>query len=786
MRVFGAVIGAALLAAVPPAEARDLYGVDIPAGTLKHSAAQLAAQAGANIVIADTGLGRLPVPRVAGRVTPEEALRRMTRGLPVKILVIDASSFRIVRAAAVRRSLPSAARLPARRRAAPPPPQTIVVTASKRGARASDYTGPMFVIPAEALGFSGAAGTDAIERVATSLSSTHLGQGRDKLFLRGVADSSFSGHTQGTVGQYLGEARLNYSGPDPDLRLYDVARVEILPGPQGSLYGAGSLGGVIRVEPNTPDPSQFDAEGILSLSLPGSGDPGGEAAAVLNLPVRSLPGAVRLVGYRLREGGYIDDAGRGVPDSNGLSISGARAALALEPSAGWRAELLGAFQKIDGQDATYADRRLPTFTRAASIVQPYKTRFRLASLTLERSGGGIGMTANLAYSLSGLRDRFDARETLPDTFFLARKDGSRVVTAEARLHHTGATDFGWMAGTAFVDSRTSFASALHYQDGSELSASAHTATREFVLFGEATRKWGAAVLTVGGRAAHWQSRSRTSTRDGPPALLGAAGKGWRFLPSVSVLVPLGGDLQLLARRASSYRPPTAAASPGGVAILSGDRYGAWEIAVRLPRSDSDSISGAVSLSWGRWDDVQADIIDNSGFLSATNIGNARTLSLETSMGWKLSNCVQLDAGVSFNRTRLWADRPGIINFGKSRLPNVPDVNAQFSIIYSSPSGSSLPLRVAARLRYNGRSVLGVGPDLGRRQGGFADLAADMTLRDADREWFVGVANLLGTARSRFALGSIAQAGSEDLFVPQRPRTIRIGVRLGRARPSPAP
>ncbi|WP_163278767.1 Plug domain-containing protein, partial [Enterobacter hormaechei] len=74
-------------------------------------------------------------------------------------------------------------------------------------------------------------------RVA-SLASTHLGPGRNKLFIRGIADSSFVGPTQATVGQYWGNSRITYSAPDPDLKLYDIGRVEVLEGPQGTLYGA--------------------------------------------------------------------------------------------------------------------------------------------------------------------------------------------------------------------------------------------------------------------------------------------------------------------------------------------------------------------------------------------------------------------------------------------------------------------------------------------------------------------------------------------------------------------
>lgn len=61
------------------------------------------------------------------------------------------------------------------------------------------------------------------------------------------------GGSQATVGQYLGEVQLNYSAPDPNLALYDIASVELLEGPQGTLYGTGALGGVMRVTPKPPE-----------------------------------------------------------------------------------------------------------------------------------------------------------------------------------------------------------------------------------------------------------------------------------------------------------------------------------------------------------------------------------------------------------------------------------------------------------------------------------------------------------------------------------------------------
>ena len=115
----------------------------------------------------------------------------------------------------------------------------------------------------------GVAGAEAIEARSVGFSSTHLGAGRNKLFIRGIADSSFSGPTQSPVGQYFGDMRTGYSGPDPDLKLVDMQSVEILEGPQGTLYGSGALGGIVLLKPNMPDLGESRARLQSAFRSPG-------------------------------------------------------------------------------------------------------------------------------------------------------------------------------------------------------------------------------------------------------------------------------------------------------------------------------------------------------------------------------------------------------------------------------------------------------------------------------------------------------------------------------------
>src|SRR3984957_2047942 len=219
---------------------------NISPGRLGEVVAALGLQAGVTITVTEPDVADQRAAGVSGSLSFKEALDRVLRGTDAEAIFYDRSIIRIVRkrpVPAVKNPEPAPASAPNE------PLQEVVVTASKQKLSIDTYPGSVKVIPLDP-GWTAdhaADGTGAITQLLPTLSSTNLGPGRDKIFIRGVADSSFNGPTQATAGQYLGDVRLNYNAPDPDLNLYDMKRVEVLVGPQGTLYGAGSLGGIIRL-----------------------------------------------------------------------------------------------------------------------------------------------------------------------------------------------------------------------------------------------------------------------------------------------------------------------------------------------------------------------------------------------------------------------------------------------------------------------------------------------------------------------------------------------------------
>jgi len=153
-----------------------------------------------------------------------------------------------------------------------------------------------------------------------SVNYTTFGPGFSVAYFRGVASGENSNHSgpQPTVGMYLDEQPITTIQGAVDVHLYDIARVEALAGPQGTLYGASSMAGTIRIITNKPDPAGFDAGYNLELNTVSNGEEGYLAEAFVNVPLGDRA-AVRLVGWYREDGGYIDNvpATRTFPSSGG-------------------------------------------------------------------------------------------------------------------------------------------------------------------------------------------------------------------------------------------------------------------------------------------------------------------------------------------------------------------------------------------------------------------------------------------------------------------------------------
>lgn len=185
----------------------------------------------------------------------------------------------------------------------------IVVTAQKRTETLQQVPISIEVLSGQKLADMQVGTFDDYVKLLPSVSLESFGPGQAQLYFRGIVSSSngylHSGPRPET-GMYLDEIPITTIGGNPDLHMYDIQRVEALAGPQGTLYGASSLSGTLRVITNKPTTSKFEAGYDVQAGKAKSGDPGGEFEGFVNIPVNDHI-AVRLVGYVDHEGGYMDN-----------------------------------------------------------------------------------------------------------------------------------------------------------------------------------------------------------------------------------------------------------------------------------------------------------------------------------------------------------------------------------------------------------------------------------------------------------------------------------------------
>src|SRR6202035_1266577 len=148
--------------------------------------------------------------------------------------------------------------------------------------------------------------------------------GTSHIYIRGVVSGGDGNHSgsQPSVGTYLDEQPVTTIDGTPEVHIYDMARIEVLEGPQGTLYGASSQAGTIRLITNKPDPTKFAGGYDVSGSSVDHGGLGYSLEGFVNLPLSPIA-AVRLVGWDVHDAGYIDNVA-GTNVSAGI-VNGVRA-----------------------------------------------------------------------------------------------------------------------------------------------------------------------------------------------------------------------------------------------------------------------------------------------------------------------------------------------------------------------------------------------------------------------------------------------------------------------------
>jgi iron complex outermembrane receptor protein len=227
--------------------------------------------------------------------------------------------------------------------------EVIIVTATKRETSLLDVPFSINAQTEAAIQRSGANTIEDLSRNVAGLTIQNLGPGQSQVSVRGVSAGQIVRDQPGVkeqVGVYLDESVISLSLFTPDIDLYDLNRVETLRGPQGTLFGSGSVGGTIRYITNQPDMDHLEGSVEANLNVLAGGDIGGHLKGMINAPLTEGV-AMRAVGYYTQYGGFIDAIGPGGGNNvNDGHRAGGRVAITLEPGPGIRITPRVLYQEI--------------------------------------------------------------------------------------------------------------------------------------------------------------------------------------------------------------------------------------------------------------------------------------------------------------------------------------------------------------------------------------------------------------------------------------------------------
>ena len=351
--------------------------------------------------------------------------------------------------------------------------EEIVVTAQKREERLLDTPQSVTALSADYLSELGATQFRDFANTVPSLSFATSG-GSTRPSLRGVTAGA---DVSPTVGIYVDEVPYGSSTSFAqgatlalDAALFDVSRIEVLRGPQGTLYGASSMGGLIKYVTKEPDTGEFGVDLQTELSSTEHGGTNYNAAAAVNMPIAIDRAALRASAYEIHDDGFIDNVARGISDIDRGDSYGGRLDLLLTPTEPLSIRITGFAQNISRDGETTADYSFSSGDKPYGSLgqfrpfpggEHFKQRFRLASVTIGYDFGLARLTSMSGYQTMDLDNPYDVTVGFSpfcvfvgltcDSFGFLNKIELHKFTQEFRLASHGTRAVDWIVGAFYND-----------------------------------------------------------------------------------------------------------------------------------------------------------------------------------------------------------------------------------------------------------------------------------------------------------------------------------------------
>jgi outer membrane receptor protein involved in Fe transport len=670
--------------------------------------------------------------------------------------------------------------------------QEIIVTATKREERIQDIPISVTAFTGQQLSAMGADNFVDYAREVPSLTFAERGNGRNDIAIRGL--SVINGVP--TVGYYLDgiSTELNFQSPDP--KLYDIQRIEILKGPQGTLYGAGAVGGLIKIITNPADPSGFDANADVDYFRIKHADGSYGVNAMVNIPLVADALALRVVALTRENSGWIDAPLLHKDGANWEDDKGLRTSLRWIASDDFEATMRWYYQQYRIGMESF---ETPSQAMAAGYSGEDVSVVSVPSLsTYEASQLSLDLRWDLKFAVLESVSGYNRTSIHDNPDGLTFENGSLNPYSPATqysfpLFHPYKTYSSELRLVSSGDTRWLYTAGLYYKktdldETADLSAFGETilfdtSDRQTAVFGELgykiTDSW---TLTAGARYL-WETLSASTVTNVVGVGSQFSGNGGNenaFSPKLALQYAFDKDLMYYASISKGIRSGGVnvdlVPNPAYRATYKSDSAWNYEIGVKSLWNEHRTQLDA-SVFYIKWSDLQIDGIPSNPALGfVTNAGDATSKGVEAEFEQLVAHGLKVTLGGSYIDAKIdeaFQDAPA-----GSRMPNVPRYTLNAGIAQEFPLPASLKGSVRADFSYRDGSYDNL-PNIPLSQpesnyaGGYGLVDLRATVQAAHWNASLYADNIANRTGSSFT--NYDTAGLDQLYMT-RPRT--IGVELG--------
>lgn len=641
----------------------------------------------------------------------------------------------------------------------------IVVTARKSSERIQDIPVSVTAMTADALRDRGASDIQDVLRSVPGMANSGAERGLSRYSIRGLSTYASSP----TVGIYLDDVSLvtistTFAGAyDPVF--FDMQRIEVLKGPQGTLYGGSAMGGAIKYVSATPNLNRFGVDGAIGVAATAHGSLSYNAETVVNVPIVEGKLALRAGFYYRHEGGYVDAepgdiqiaaqsstpspeytplrrpslSTRSDKDINFSDTYAARASLEWRPDDSWSIRPQIFYQDYKQADNSHFFLGRDGFVSSFRIRQPSTDRATISSLSIEKDLGGVqltSLTAQFDRRFGFVRDySFFVGGLLPAFYPLTSTNfsGSKTSTFSQELR-IGSNDSGarlkWIVGGYYasqddrlVQSVDTPASAAVFGTDTLFFGDTFTNTKQYALFGEATYSLVDGFDVTAGVRVFKIDQLVNAVNDGPlngglTEVAGRRSKEDGVNPKFGLSYKVTPDNLLFASMAKGFRPGGPNRYPinpdiCGVDLAeigltqAPDTYASDNLWTYEAGTKNMFAGGQVTLNASayltKWKKIQQAIGLSCGFAFNTNIGSADIKGVEVEGRIEVARGFEIGGTAAFTHAEVTEAAPGTPAQDGDRLPEVPQWMATAFAGYSAELANGWDFYLRGEYQYQSKA-----------------------------------------------------------------------------------